>query len=153
MLDYFNTWKFKHPNPNDFIRIFEKGSGMELDWYKEYFVNSLKQRDYGIDSVFETNGMTTVRIRKVKPFIMPIDLMVTLQDGSSYIEYIPLDLMRGEKKQEWSTYKLIINKDWTWTFPTYTLQIKQALSNIKSLVIDPSERMADINRENNEYRK
>lgn len=153
LLDYFNTWKFKHPNPNDLIRIFEKGSGMELDWYKEYFVNSLKQRDYGIDSVFEANGMTSIRIRKVKPFIMPIDLMVTLKDGSSYIEYIPLDLMRGEKKQEWSMYKININKDWTWTYPTYTLQIKQPLSNIKSLVIDPSERMADINRENNEYNR
>src|SRR5690606_5842737 len=38
MLRYFDTWKFRHPNANDLIRVMEKESGMELDWYKEYFV-------------------------------------------------------------------------------------------------------------------
>src|SRR5690606_29064260 len=28
ILDYWNTWKFKHPNLNDFIRIMEKVSGL-----------------------------------------------------------------------------------------------------------------------------
>ena len=36
MLRYYNTWKFKHPNANDFIRVMEKQSGLELDWYREY---------------------------------------------------------------------------------------------------------------------
>ncbi|HFC00357.1 MAG TPA: M1 family peptidase, partial [Phaeodactylibacter sp.] len=31
MLEYYNTWKFKHPNSNDFIRVMEKVSGLELD--------------------------------------------------------------------------------------------------------------------------
>ena len=34
LLKYFDTWKFKHPNSNDFIRIMEKQSGLELDWHK-----------------------------------------------------------------------------------------------------------------------
>src|SRR5690606_5477286 len=36
MLKYWDTWQFKHPNINGFIRVMEKGSGLELDWYKEY---------------------------------------------------------------------------------------------------------------------
>lgn len=149
LLDYFNTWKFKHPNPNDLLRVFEKGSGLELDWYKEYFVNSLKQRDYGIDSIYEENGITKALIKKVKPFIMPLDILITLKDGTKYIEYIPLDLMRGEKKQEWPDLKLKVNKDWTWTYPVYTLSIAHPLHTIQSIEIDPSQRMADINRVNN----
>ncbi|NNK72588.1 MAG: M1 family metallopeptidase, partial [Flavobacteriaceae bacterium] len=30
---YFKEWSFKHPTPNDFIRVAEKISGLELDWY------------------------------------------------------------------------------------------------------------------------
>ncbi|MEP7269043.1 MAG: M1 family metallopeptidase [Saprospiraceae bacterium] len=151
LLEYFNTWKFKHPNANDLIRVFEKGSGLELDWYKEYFVNSTKQIDFAIDSVYELNGKTVVKIKKLKPFIMPIDLMVTLKNGNKHIEYIPLDLMRGEKQQEWPDIKLNLNKDWTWTYPSYTLIIDQPLSQIQYLEIDPSNRLADVNRSNNTY--
>lgn len=151
LLEYFNTWKFKHPNVNDLIRVFERVSGLELDWYKEYFVNSIKQIDYGIDSVYSENEMTVVRLRKVKPFIMPVDLMVTLQDGSRSIATIPLDVMRGEKKQEWPDLKLTTYPDWTWTHPTYLLKINTPLSGIKSLEVDPSKRMADVDRANNVY--
>jgi aminopeptidase N len=35
LLAYYNTWKFKHPNANDFIRVAEKVSDIELEWYKE----------------------------------------------------------------------------------------------------------------------
>jgi len=153
LLDYFNTWKYKHPNVNDLIRTFERASGLELDWYKEYFVNSVKQIDYGIDSVYSENEMTVVRLRKVKPFIMPVDLMVTLQDGSRSLAYIPLDVMRGEKKQEWPDLKVVTNPDWTWTHPTYLLKINVPLANIKSLEIDPSKRMADMERDNNSYNR
>src|SRR5690606_13773473 len=29
MRRYYNTWKFKHPEPNDFIRVMEKASGIQ----------------------------------------------------------------------------------------------------------------------------
>ncbi len=34
LLEYYRQWKFKHPNPNDLIRVAEKLSGLQLDWYK-----------------------------------------------------------------------------------------------------------------------
>jgi hypothetical protein len=48
MLEYYRQWRFKHPNVNDFIRLAEKTSGLKLDWYKEYWVNSTKTIDYGL---------------------------------------------------------------------------------------------------------
>lgn len=148
LLNYFNTWKFKEPNVNDLIRVFEKTSGLELDWYKEYFVNGTKQIDYKIDSVYGDDKKSFVRIRKLSPFIMPIDLVVTQDDGTEAIEYIPLDLMRGEKKQEWPDKKLNIHPDWTWTYPTYTVELPLPFSYLKIIQIDPSGRMADVNPEN-----
>src|SRR5690606_24012320 len=62
MLKYFNTWKFKHPNANDFIRVFEKQTGMVLDWYQEYFINTTHTIDYAIDSVATSNGQTEVTL-------------------------------------------------------------------------------------------
>ncbi|MEP7320283.1 MAG: M1 family metallopeptidase [Saprospiraceae bacterium] len=148
LLNYFNTWKFKEPNVNDLIRVFEKASGLELDWYKEYFVNGTKQIDYSIDSVYGDATKSFVRLRKVSPFIMPIDLLVTQDDGTETIEYIPLDLMRGEKKQEWPDKKFNLHPDWTWVYPTYTVALNIPFSYLKRIEIDPSLRLADIHREN-----
>lgn len=50
MLAYYNTWKFKHPNPIDFFRVMENTSGLELDWFKEYFVNTTHTIDYELES-------------------------------------------------------------------------------------------------------
>jgi len=48
MLKFYDEWKFKHPNVNDFIRVMEKQSGLELDWYKEYMVYTTKTVDYRV---------------------------------------------------------------------------------------------------------
>ena len=42
-------------------------------------------------------------------------------------------------------------RDWHWTDPYYSLMIKVKLDNIKSIEIDPTQRMADIDRSNNSY--
>src|SRR5690606_22690069 len=51
LLEYYHQWKFKHSDPDDFMRIAERCSGMKLYWYKEYWINTTKHIDYGIDSV------------------------------------------------------------------------------------------------------
>ncbi len=96
---YYNTWKFKHPNVNDFIRVAEKESNMQLDWYHEYFVNTTKTINYKIDSIWSEGKGTKVRLRRVGYFPMPIDLMATYKDGSKHLAYIPtLYLMFGAKR-------------------------------------------------------
>ncbi|MDX1943235.1 MAG: M1 family metallopeptidase, partial [Saprospiraceae bacterium] len=92
MKRYFDTWKFKHPNANDFIRIFEMESGLELDWYKEYFVYTTRGIDYGVQSV-EANGNDTKIILENNSLMpMPIDVLVTYKDGSSELFNIALDI-------------------------------------------------------------
>jgi hypothetical protein len=148
MLNYYNTWKFKHPNANDFIRVAEKTSGLQLQWLKEYWVNSTKTIDYGLNDIQVSGQAALISIQRVGKFPMPVEVVVTYKDGTSELHYIPLDLMLGSKQQE-GAIKKINHPEWKWTHPTYTFESTQPLSAIKSIEIDPSQRMPDINRSNN----
>jgi hypothetical protein len=150
MRRYFNEWKFKHPNDNDFIRVMEKESGLELDWYKEYFVYSTKTIDYGFKSVLESDGKTFITLEKVGKMPMPVELTVEYIDGSSELYYIPLRIMRGAKKFS-SDQNVITLSDWPWVFPTYTFEISRKASDIKSMTIDQDNGTADIDKSNNSF--
>ena len=150
LLAYYNTWKFKHPNANDFIRIAEKTSGISLQWYKEYWVNSTKTIDYkigniGLDSNTNKPQITIERVAKIP---MPIDVLITYKDGTKEWHYIPLNLMFANKLAE-DTIPRITHEEWRWTHPAYSFNIDKKITDIKSIEIDPSYRMADINRTNN----
>lgn len=148
LLTYFDKWKFKHPNPNDFIRIMEKQSGLELDWYKEYFVNTTQVIDYGIAGVNELEGKTTVILNKIGGMPMPLDVAVKYADGSTEYFYIPLEIMRGEKPVVEGQKRTVV-RDWPWTHPYYQFVIPKPKTEILSIEIDPSKLMADIDRSNN----
>ncbi len=150
LLEYFDTWKFKHPNPNDVLRVFEKVSGLELDWYNEYFVYTTKQIDYGVQEVVGEGDKTQITLEKVKQMPMPVDVVVTYKDGTQEIHYMALRMMRGEKQAETDDNR-IVHEDWPWTNPVYQFSIDRPISEIASVEIDPSGRMADINRENNKW--
>ena len=146
--DYYNKWRFKHPNAADFIRLAEKRSGLKLDWYKEYWVYSTKTVDYAIDSLYEVDGKTQIRLRRVGLVPMPIDLQISFADSTEEIHYIPLDLMYGVKPMENPTQRFVHGR-WNWTHEVYTLECNRKLADIRLIEIDPSQRMADINRSNN----
>lgn len=150
MLDFFNAWKFKHPDANDFIRIMEKTSGLELDWYKEYMVYSTKTIDYSIDTFYKDNDITRIVLSRAGKMPMPVDLHVHLIDGSTIVYIIPLDIMRGAKNESLDNgEKMMILEDWTWVNPFYEIESSIPFDQIESITIDPSRRMADINRSDN----
>jgi hypothetical protein len=148
LLGYYRQWKFKHPNAADFIRVAEKVSHVELDWYKEYWVNSTKTIDYAFDSLWEEGSKTRVRIRRIGLVPMPVDLQLTFKDGSSEIHYVPLDLMYGIKPAENSISRKVYPA-WKWTDETYIIESDRRLGDISVAEIDPSQRMADLERKNN----
>ena len=152
MLRYFYTWKGKHPNSNDFIRVMEKVSGMELDWYREYFVNTTHNIDYAIEDAIEEDGQTIITMRRIGKMPMPLDVQVNYLDGRKEIINIPLRIMRGQKNKEESMgdalYR-VAEQDWPWTHPEYQLVLPVPNARIESIEIDPSDRLADVDRENN----
>jgi hypothetical protein len=150
MRRYFSIWKFKHPEPFDFIRVMEKVSGMQLHWYLNNFINSTKTIDYGIRAVVENDKHTFVTLARLGEFPMPVDLLVTFRDGTQEMFYIPLSETLGNKPVENETVMRNDMIAWPWVNPTYTVRINRQPEEIASIEIDPSMRMADINRQNNE---
>lgn len=149
MKRYYNTWKMRHPEPNDFLRVMEKESGIQLHWYYRYWIQTTKRIDYGIGNLIEKDGHTIIDLERVGEFPMPIDLMVTYKDGTKELYYIPMNEMLGKKSSEDTSIKQTDLSAWPWVHPNYTIGIPKKLSDIESLEIDPSLRMADINRKNN----
>ncbi len=149
MLEYYHRWRFKHPNANDFVKTAQDVSGIQLDWYKMYWVNSIKTIDYSIDSLWEEGGVSKIRLKRIGYMPMPIDLQLTFRDGTTEMHNIPLNLMFGNKAAENKNEKYIVDEEWRWTHPTYVAEVKAKLTDIKKVEIDPSKRMADVERRNN----
>lgn len=149
MRRYYNTWKFKHPEPIDFIRIMEKVSGMQLKWYLNYFISTTKTIDYGIKNTIETEGNTLITLERIGNFPMPIDLLITYKDGSKEMYYIPLNETLGNKPVE---NKTILRNDlvaWPWVNETYRVKINRKATDMATIEIDPTNRLADIDGKNN----
>lgn len=149
LLEYYKQWRFKHPNANDLVRVAEQVSGIQLDWYKEYWVNTTKTIDYKIDSLWEEGGVSKIRLKRVGQMPMPVDLQLTFKDGSTEMINIPLNLMFGAKPNENASQKRQVAEEWKWTHPTYIVEVKHKLTDMKQVEIDPSKRMADVDRKNN----
>jgi hypothetical protein len=151
MLRYFNTWKFKHPNTNDLIRIFEKESGLELDWYKEDWVNTTNTIDYAVKSVEKEDRKTTkVTITQSDVFAMPLDIVVTYNNGDKELFYIPLESMRGAKPAENNMERTVL-PDHRWVDMEFSFEIPEKMKKVAKVEIDPTKRLADIDYSNNSW--
>lgn len=145
---YYSDFKFTHPTPNDFIRTAEKVSGIELGWYLNDWTQTANTIDYAIKDVKQEGKNTNVTLERIGLMPMPIDLYVLYEDGSQDLFYIPLRMMKGEKPNPFKQIDRIVLEDWAWAYPTYEFDIKND-KKIKSMMIDATQRMADINPENN----
>ncbi|PCJ80544.1 MAG: peptidase M1 [Bacteroidetes bacterium] len=148
MREYFKVWSFKHPGPTDFKRIMEKTSGIELDWYFDYFVNTTHTIDYRISEVshIKSKDILNVLLEKVGTMPMPQDLRITYNDGSTSNYHIPLVIMRGNRQLSDGEE---LGEDWPWTNPTYSMEIKTEGKRVVKIELDPNLLIADTNRENN----
>jgi hypothetical protein len=148
LLKYYDLWHLKHPNPNDFFKVAQDVSGIQLGWYKEYWLNTIKTIDYSIDSLWEDSGVTKIRLRRIGQMPMPIDLELTFKDSTKELHYIPMDMMLANKPTE-NSEKRFVHPEWNWTNPTYIVEFKHSLNQLIKAEIDPTKRMADVNLDNN----
>ena len=147
---YFEEFKFKHPTPRDFIRIAERVSGILLNWYLTDWTQTTNTIDYKISGVSKLDNKTIIDLERVGMMPMPLEILISFKNGNKQIHYVPIGIMRGEKKPyvdiEW-----ILHNDWTWSTPNYKLIIDSPLDSIEKITIDSSNLMADIDKSNNYY--
>jgi hypothetical protein len=76
---------------------------------------------------------------------MPIEVVVSYEDGSSDMYYIPNDLLQGYKSFENDVYLM---EPWNWTSTEYEFEV-QGNKKVVKVEIDPSKRIADVNQMDN----
>ena len=141
---YYEEFKFKHPTPNDFKRVAEKVSDLELEWYLNEWTRTPHKIDYGIDvSLLEIERVITLKRKARIP--MPIEVVVSYEDGSSNMYYIPNDLLQGYKAFKNDVYLM---EPWNWASTEYEFEV-QGNKKVVKIEIDPSKRIADVNQIDN----
>jgi hypothetical protein len=145
MRHYYDRWRFHHPSGRDFERAIEEASGMELDWFFSQWIGSRKVCDYAADAVTsEPDGAawkTTLRLSNRNEAIMPLDITLTYEDGSTAIANVPVE--------SWLKPNMDFHLPrWKWVAPDYTATFTTP-KRVTSISIDTSAMLLDIDRTNN----
>ena len=140
---YYNEFKFKHPTPNDFKRVAEKVSDLELEWYLNDWTRTTNKVDYDLE-IFDKDSRD-LSIKRIGRIPMPLEVLVSFGDGSTAMYYIPIDLTQGNK----TFYNnVVILEPWSWVNTEYVFEI-QGNKKVIKIEIDPSKRLADVNQNKN----
>lgn len=150
---YYHDFKFTHPTPNDVKKTAERITGANLDWYLTEWTQTTNTIDYGIKAVEENGTNTKLTLERIGRMPMPLEILVVYSDDTAETFYVPQTLMRWTKDNPYPNVKRTVTEGWDWAYPTFDISIGKPKANIKAIVIDPSELMADINKANNVYQK
>lgn len=144
---YYEQWKFRHPEPNDFVRVMESVAGLQLKWHANYLIGSTKHVDYAVKSVVTGNEMAITLERKGE-FPMPVEVTLTYADGTTDLIYIPTNETLGSKAFDKPVTEL---KPWFWVATEYAFSWSKNAGNIVSVEIDTKRETADVERANNKW--
>ena len=92
-------------------------------------------------------GKILLTVNRIGKMPMPIEIEILYEDFSTINYYIPLSIMRGEKDNINDDHILL--KDWEWVNETYQIDLDNSDKKIKKIEINPSGKMADVDKKNN----
>lgn len=149
--NYFNEWKYSHPQPNDLFRSFERTTNMELDWFWDEWLNKTWTCDYRIEAIrnkwndFDSLSYSSyILLKRIQPVSMPLDLRLTLKNGQILNYRIPIEgWLRNNNTQENDL------KPWHISNKDYLLNLKLP-DKISKVEIDPEHKIPEINVFNND---
>ncbi|MEP6684374.1 MAG: M1 family peptidase, partial [Parafilimonas sp.] len=133
---YIELWAYKHPSPDDFFRTMESESGEDLSWFwKEWFYNNW-QFDVAVQSLSyandEAKNGADITIENLQKMALPITLEIVLNDGSKMNLKLPVETWMQSNE--------------------HTIHL-QTTQTIKSVIIDPENKLPDSNRNNNVWKE
>lgn len=65
MHNYFDQWKFKHPQPEDLRRVFEETTKQDLGWFFNDLIKTTEKLDFKITGIKHEDNLTTVKVKNV----------------------------------------------------------------------------------------
>ncbi|MDG1022879.1 MAG: M1 family metallopeptidase [Flavobacteriaceae bacterium] len=147
---YYDEWKFKHPLPNDLRRIAERVSGLQLQWFLTDWTQTTNKIDYAISAVSTDEKGTQILLKRKELMPMPLEILIQYKNGETELHYIPISLLRGEKENPYAI-DWTVQKDWNWANVEYSFIVDKPKEDIQVIVIDPSNLMADVDKNDNYY--
>lgn len=93
--EYFSLYQFKHPKTEDFIKLTEQLTGQNLDGFFKDWLYETETCDYEIRSIkselkkgFEKEKIyeTTVELVRNGEIIMPVDVLIELENGEEILK-------------------------------------------------------------------
>jgi aminopeptidase N len=94
--EYTRRWAFKHPQPADFFRTIEQVSGRDLSWFWRGFFYTTATLDQSVESAKETaDSSTLVSMRNLGTAVMPVELLLTADDGTTKLVRLPVEIWYG----------------------------------------------------------
>ncbi len=146
--EYVSQWKMKHPTDRDFLHIAQKVSGMDLKWFQHYWINTTETIDYAIKHIEYGTDSTTITLENKGGIPMPIDFSILTKNKEVINYQIPLNMTHTWKQKDIYGNFTTLNY-WPWTQKEYTFTIPYNKSQISALGIDFSQRLADVNPNDN----
>jgi len=127
--EYYNRYQFKHPKTDDFIKVAEKVTGQKLDSFFKEWLFETKTCDYEVRKIKsekkEKIYQTTVELRRNGDIIMPVEILIELENGEKIKE-------KWDGKDKWFELKL------------------ETKAKIRSAILDPENKIVlDANVNNN----
>ena len=139
---YYRENLLRHPQPADVERAMEAAGGVELDWLFHQVANSTYRMDYAVEGVRARGANTEIRLERRDRMVFPVDVKLTMDDGSLRYVTIPTSEMGGAKRTPagWTAVE-----PWGWTRERYTLTVP---GRVRTVQLDPEQRAPDYNRLN-----
>ena len=76
MQTMFDRWKFKHPGPGDFERVFAEVSGKDVAWFFDGYVEMSESADFELVGARTEGAVVEARVRNNTRYPMPAYLVV-----------------------------------------------------------------------------
>ncbi|MCB9170187.1 MAG: M1 family metallopeptidase [Flavobacteriales bacterium] len=149
--NYYAACHFKHPRPEDLELAMEKTSGLDLTWYFDEWLNTTRAVDYAVDTVTTSGDSTRITIRRIGEMVMPVEVAVLGPDSDVTVLHIPTSLELGAKSTDSEDHRFTVLPPWQWTDPTYSFVLYGRSGAPLSIMLDPTQRVADIDRTNDQY--
>ncbi len=150
MRHYVNTWKFKHPYPEDFRAAVTAYTQTDLAWFFDQWLETDKYIDYGIKKVrrrFKKPDFAyEITFERKGSMQMPLDFHLWDKSGNRYDYHIPnkwflKEMTKTKVLPQWTGWGKNLN-------PTYTTTLTLP-KRIKRIEIDSSYTLADVDMRDN----
>lgn len=146
MRHYFRQWRFAHPYFEDFKSSVIRRTGVDLNWFFDQWWDTKKRIDYAVDKVRHQEGDEYhIVLERKGEMQMPLDLRIVGKDSSIHDYYIPNTWFEKE------TDATVLDRWIGWgedLQPSYSFTA-EIPSGIEEVIIDPSGRLADVDRRDN----